>query len=203
LIISFWHADCTQFNARLDPFVLQRRVVFGAIHSEGPAFWRRHFTPLWSLCIMRRFATIAVFCGLLAFPVASNGQTARIKAIKPDVVWNGVIETLNRINPPENLKTQVAPTTLVDGPRAYVIDNTVDFAKWWMLVKRPGSLPDVDFSRFSAVVMFTPAIELGIIQVEGQSRLDYRIGNKPSGGEAYTIAVFPRSAVNAVLGKNQ
>jgi hypothetical protein len=78
--------------------------------------------------------------------------------------------------------------------RAFAIDNAMEFARLWMIAGRNASLADIDFTRMQVVLILGNAENPRITQGT-TSLVDYEL-RLPTGGEQpYTIAVFPKAAV--------
>lgn len=146
---------------------------------------------------MRRIVSIAVFMAFTC-PMDAPAQSVPMRTkVKASVIWRGTFEKAER---PALIPLGVkVPTTFGAAGEAYAINNTVDFAKLWLLINRPGSFPDVDFTQSTVVVILGFADDVNIVEWDRQLAVDFRTTTGTIGGQSLTLAMFPRSSINALL----
>lgn len=140
---------------------------------------------------MRNAALFAIVISAIAGTVAR----AQSNEVKPLVVWTGHVNDDQRIKKPLGVEV---PNTYGEMHHSYRIDDLFNLTSLWGVLGRQATVPDMDFSRVSVVVIFKDAINPRITTTRDGTLLDFDVRMTDPGAPAYTIAVFPKEAVNSL-----
>ena len=115
--------------------------------------------------------------------------------IKPLLVWTGDMSNDRRMDRPTLVEV---PNTYGDLQKTYRIDDTATFATFWAWVGRRGSVPDVDFTRLSVIVVFKDTTDIRIVNNRDGILVDFDVRLSNMATNSYTIAAFPKQMVGSL-----
>src|SRR5436190_166469 len=117
-----------------------------------------------------RFALSALALVVVAGPTLRAQPAAT--PTRPLLICTGEINGDRRMDRPALVEV---PNTYGDLQKSYRIDDTANFATFWAWVGRRGSVPDVDFTRLSVIVVFKDTADIRIVNNRDGILVDFDI----------------------------
>lgn len=141
-----------------------------------------------------RFTSVAFL--LLAASASADDKPAETRT-EPSRIWNGNIDS---VRDQKNLPaTGQLPNIWGNQATTVFITNQQDLQKFWQSLRRADQTPAIDFTRDALIVTPQRATQLVIVETGGKAILAFSMARPVGKGQPYTIAVFPKAAVEAVM----
>jgi len=140
-----------------------------------------------------RLSVLFILLGSVAFADDKPNETRTL----PSRTWHGnVADVREQKNLPatgriDNIWGTQATTVFITSRR--------DLQELWKTLRRDDKLPEIDFTKETLIVTPQRATQLMIIETNGKALLAFSTARPMGLEQAYTIAAFPKGAVESVL----
>jgi hypothetical protein len=140
---------------------------------------------------------VGCLCLLSGLAVATADDKSNEVRTPPTRIWHGNIDG---VRDQRNLPS-TGPIANIWGTQASTafVTNRQDLQKLWQALRRNDRLPDIDFAKEALIVTPQRATQMMIVETGDKAVLAFSTARPMGTGQAYSIAVFPKTSVTAVI----